>query len=356
MKQRNKSKFFTENLLKWNKESNRRGMPWKFEKDPYKIWLSEIILQQTRVEQGTGYYNRFVKKYPYINKLAAADEREVFKLWEGLGYYSRCKNLIYTAKYISENYNGKFPEDYNDILKLKGIGPYTAAAISSFAYNQPYAVLDGNVMRILSRFFGISTPIDSNEGKKIFTELAQDLLDKNNSAAYNQAIMDFGATVCKPQLASCKNCLLSTKCTAYKTKSVELYPVKAKKINKKTRWFNYIIISYKDKIYVRKRSGGDIWQNLHDFYLMETTEKISIEELVRSEPFISVIGKQFRLTHGSDYFKQQLTHQTIYGCFALIELKKSINLPGYEPVSRKSLKSLSFPKLINSFLEKEILQ
>lgn len=331
-------------------------MPWKFEKDPYKIWLSEIILQQTRVEQGTAYYNRFVKKYPNVNELASAEDIEVFKLWEGLGYYSRCKNLIYTAKYISENYNGIFPKDYNDILKLKGIGPYTAAAISSFAYNKPYAVLDGNVMRILSRFFGISTPIDSNEGKKIFSALAQDLLDKSNSAIYNQAIMDFGATVCKPQLASCTTCLLATKCTAFKTNSVDLYPVKAKKINKKTRWFNYIIISQNDKIYVRKRSGGDIWQNLHEFYLIETTDKNSFEELIRSDPFISAIGKQFRLIHWSDYFKQQLTHQTIYGCFTLIELKNSIQLSGYEQVSRKSLKSLAFPKLINSFLEKYILQ
>lgn len=328
-------------------------MPWKFEKDPYKIWLSEIILQQTRVEQGTAYYNKFVKKYPYIHQLAAAPEGEVFKLWEGLGYYSRCKNLIHTATYISEFYHGKFPEDYHEILKLKGIGPYTAAAISSFAYNQPYAVLDGNVMRVLSRFFGINTPIDSNDGKKIFASLAQNLLDKKQSAIYNQAIMDFGATVCKPQLAACSSCLLSKYCTAFKKNTIESYPVKSKKIKKKHRWFNYFIISYKDKIFVRKRTGGDIWQNLYEFFLIETEKKESVEEILASKSFLSKIGKSFKVLFVSEYFKQQLTHQTIYGHFTQIEIKKSIKLSGYEPVSRKSLKLLAFPRLINSFLERE---
>lgn len=328
-------------------------MPWKFEKDPYKIWLSEIILQQTRVEQGTAYYNRFVKKYPYVQKLASAPESEVFKLWEGLGYYSRCKNLIHTAKYITEFFDGKFPEDYDEILKLKGIGPYTAAAISSFAFNQPYAVLDGNVMRVLSRYFGINTPIDSGEGKKLFSELAQDLLDKQQPAAYNQAIMDFGATICKPQLAACANCLLSTQCTAFKTKSVEVFPVKTKKINKKSRWFYYFVLTYKDRVFIKKRTEGDIWQYLHEFLLVETAKKTTASEVVKSDTLKGLIGKKIRLLYESELYKQQLTHQTIYGCFAGIELEKNIHLPGYESVSRKKLKSLAFPKLINSFIQKE---
>ncbi|MEI2747774.1 MAG: hypothetical protein V9E88_03310 [Ferruginibacter sp.] len=181
-------------------------MPWKEEKDPYKIWLSEIILQQTRVEQGTAYYNNFIRHYPNINQLAAAPESAVFKLWEGLGYYTRCKNLIATAKFISVELKGKFPGTYEDVLALKGVGPYTAAAIVSFAYNQPYAVVDGNVMRVLARFFAIDTAIDSNEGKKIFSTLANQLIDQKNAGLYNQAIMDFGATVCKPQQPLCASC------------------------------------------------------------------------------------------------------------------------------------------------------
>jgi A/G-specific adenine glycosylase len=189
---------FTKKLMKWNQSSNNRAMPWKGEKDPYKIWLSEIILQQTRVEQGLGYYERFVKKFPTIKHLAKAPEQEVFKLWEGLGYYTRCKNLIATATFISKEKKGKFPDDYESILSLKGVGPYTAAAIASFAYNLPHAVIDGNVFRVLSRYFGISTPVDTAAGKKMYALLAKELLDKDEPGLYNQAIMDFGAVVCKP--------------------------------------------------------------------------------------------------------------------------------------------------------------
>ncbi|MCY7291511.1 MAG: A/G-specific adenine glycosylase, partial [Ferruginibacter sp.] len=198
-----KRKFFTENLMLWNNKYNRRTMPWKGEKDPYKIWLSEIILQQTRVEQGLEYYNRFLIKYPKVELLAVADENEVFKLWEGLGYYSRCKNLIVSARIIAFNYDGIFPNKYEDILKLKGVGPYTCAAIASFAFNLPHAVVDGNVLRVIARFFGIDTPIDSIKGKKVFNTLAQTLMDTVSPALYNQAIMDFGATICKPQLPLC---------------------------------------------------------------------------------------------------------------------------------------------------------
>jgi A/G-specific adenine glycosylase len=295
-------------------------------------------------------------KYPNIKKLAVAPESEVFKLWEGLGYYSRCKNLLHTARYISNYENGKFPDNYNKILKLKGIGPYTAAAISSFAYNHPYSVLDGNVMRVLARFFGIDTPLDSNEGKKIFSSLAQDLLDKNRSAIYNQAIMDFGATVCKPKLAACAKCMLAKHCVAYKTKSVEDFPIKTKKIIKKTRWFNYFIVSYKDKVFVRKRTGEDIWQNLNEFFLIESAQKMPFEEITKTEHFINNIGREYNLLNVSDYIKQQLTHQTIYGCFISIELKSTIRLEGYDLVNKKSLKSLPFPRLINSFLENLITQ
>ena len=193
-----KPQKFSRILQKWNREKNTRQMPWKGEKDPYKIWLSEIILQQTRVEQGLNYYNNFIKTFPDVHKLAKAPEEKIFKLWEGLGYYTRCRNLIASARYISKELKGKFPDTYEEIKALKGVGPYTAAAISSFAFNLPHAVVDGNVFRVLARIFGISTPIDSTEGKKKFTELANKLLDKKQPGFYNQAIMDFGAVICKP--------------------------------------------------------------------------------------------------------------------------------------------------------------
>jgi len=212
---------------------NNRAMPWKGEKDAYKIWLSEIILQQTRVEQGWDYYNRFIERFPQIQLLADAKDEEVFKLWEGLGYYSRCKNLLATARFITQEKRGIFPSAYKDILHLKGVGPYTAAAIASFAFNLPHAVVDGNVSRVLSRFFGIATPIDSTAGKQEFTALAQALLDQQSPGIYNQAIMDFGATICKPQLPLCADCPLQAECTAFQTGKISDLPVKEKKLQKK---------------------------------------------------------------------------------------------------------------------------
>jgi len=200
-------KRFAELLIKWNKKENKRVMPWKGEKDPYKIWLSEIILQQTRVEQGLEYYNRFVKVFPEINKLAKAPDKKIFKLWEGLGYYTRCRNLITTARFIVKEKKGVFPQTYEEIISLKGVGPYTAAAISSFAFNLPHAVVDGNVYRVLSRVFGIKKPVDSTEGKKYFNGLANELLSKEQPGIYNQAIMDFGAIICKPSSPLCTACV-----------------------------------------------------------------------------------------------------------------------------------------------------
>ncbi len=199
--------FFRKALLKWHMEDNNRILPWKQERDPYKIWLSEIILQQTRAAQGLPYYLRFAAEYPTIHDLAAAEDEAVFRLWQGLGYYNRCRNLLHTARYIAGKRNGHFPDDYHEIRQLKGIGSYTAAAIASFAFHQPYAVVDGNVLRVLSRFGGIDTPVDTPEGKKVFQVLAQELLDKEHNAAYNQAIMDFGASVCTPAIPKCVSVL-----------------------------------------------------------------------------------------------------------------------------------------------------
>ena len=222
--------FFSKSLLKWNQTENSRQMPWKGETNPYRIWISEIILQQTRVQQGLEYYNRFIAAFPDIKSLANADEKVVYKYWEGLGYYSRCKNLMATAKFIHNELNDKFPEKFEDILALKGIGNYTASAISSFAFNQPYSVLDGNVFRVLSRFFGKEIPINTTEGKKFYGELAQSLLDKSQPGKYNQALMDFGAVVCKPIAPLCLQCPLRKKCLAFLENKVNMLPVNTKKI------------------------------------------------------------------------------------------------------------------------------
>jgi A/G-specific adenine glycosylase len=344
--------FFTQKLLNWNLEINNRPMPWKGEKDPYKIWLSEIILQQTRVEQGWDYYNRFVKAFPDITRLAKAPETTVFKLWEGLGYYTRCKNLIATAKFVTENYKGKFPDTYEGIVNLKGVGPYTAAAIASFAYNLPYAVVDGNVFRVLSRFFGIDTPIDSTAGKKLFTQLANELLDKKNAGIYNQALMDFGAVVCRPKLPLCDECPLNKRCVAYLTNTVNKLPVKEKSITKKTRWFYYLLVEEKGKFYVRKRAPKDIWENLYEFFLLEKDAPFAVEKLAADATFKKLFGQSKpEIIKISKLYRQQLSHQTIQGQFIHVRVKKPVLLKGYETVSKRGLEQLPFPKFITTYLQ-----
>ena len=352
MEEIGKRKYFTKQLLVWNDKYNNRQMPWKGEKDPYKIWLSEIILQQTRVEQGLDYYNRFVKTFPTVKHLAKAPETKIFKLWEGLGYYTRCKNLIATAKYIAEELNGKFPDKYEDILALKGIGPYTAAAIGSFAFNIPKAVVDGNVFRVLSRYFGIATAIDSAEGKKNFTLLADDLLDKKKPGNYNQALMDFGAVICKPQLPLCNDCVLKKNCSALADNKVNELPVKEKSIIKKTRWFYYFIAEYKNQQYVRKRPAKDIWENLYEFILIEENEAATIDKLLSSKKVKELSGiKKVDIISNSGIYKQQLTHQTICGQFICIKLTKPLKATGFQMVDKTETKHLPFPKFINQYLQ-----
>ena len=346
-------KFFFEILIKWNRNENKREMPWKGEKDPYKIWISEIILQQTRVQQGLNYYNRFIKKWPTVNDLANAPEQDIYKLWEGLGYYSRCGNLITSAKYITDTLNGKFPEKYADILSLKGIGDYTAAAIASFAFNQPYAVVDGNVFRVLARVFGIETPVDSTEGKKLFKELANELLDKNNPAEYNQAIMDFGAVICKPAVPLCAECPFHERCIAYQKRTVEVLPVKEKKIKQRIRFFNYLLVEQDGNIYINQRTDKDIWQNLYEFILVETGSLVAEKEFLHSSAFTSLLGKNnFKVNRISKIYSQKLTHQTITGRFFHIKIKNSKTaLRNYQLVPVSELEKLAFPKFIASYLQ-----
>ena len=348
---KNPESDFSIQLLKWNKLFNQREMPWKGEKDPYKIWLSEIILQQTRVEQGLDYYNRFVTKFPSIAQLAAAEETTVFKLWEGLGYYTRCKNLIVTAKYIAYELKEIFPKTYDKILALKGIGPYTAAALASFAFNLPYAVVDGNVYRVLSRFFGIETPIDTTIGKHLYNTLANDLLHKKMPGIYNQALMDFGATICKPQLPACNTCPMRKKCEAYKNNLVSTLPIKEKFITKKIRWFNYLVLEHNEYIYVRKRGAKDIWENLYEFKLIESEGALPIEKLGQLKEMKAITGNQaFEINHISTIYKQQLTHQTIYGQFIKVKLTRPPDLAGFKKTNPIDLLQLPFPKFITTYL------
>lgn len=343
--------YFTEKLLLWNLRENVRQMPWKGELDPYKIWLSEIILQQTRVEQGWSYYNRFIDRFPKIEDLARAPEKAIFKLWEGLGYYTRCKNLIATAKFIAKEKKGKFPSRYEDILALKGVGPYTAAAIASFAFNLPHAVLDGNVFRVLSRFFGIETEIDSAEGKKEFTKLAMELLDTNAPGNYNQALMDLGAVVCKPKNPICSACPLKNKCQARHLEKILLLPVKSAPLVKRSRYFYYFVIAYKNSVYVRKRGPKDIWENLHEFVLAET-EGLQTLTALKDPAYVQKLSgvKKLEVLQISELYKQQLSHQTIQGRFIQCRAANPISLKDYKTTTYTQLSRLAFPGFINRFL------
>lgn len=326
-------------------------MPWKGEKDPYKIWLSEIILQQTRVEQGWSYYEKFITAFPTITHLARANEKKVFKMWEGLGYYSRCKNLIATARKIVKDYKAKFPATYDEIKQLQGIGPYTAAAISSFAFNEPHAVVDGNVQRIIARYFGISTPVDTTPGKKLYQELAQELLDKKQPGVYNQAIMDFGAVICKPQNPLCSICVQQKECEAFRHRLVNQLPVKQKKLVRKERWFYYFIIECQGKVYIRKRTDRDIWENLFEFVLFEAPAVLP--EISARLPFLKQLlkGHNFHIDHISRLYRQQLTHQTIHGQFVQLSVKEPLPaLHDYLLVDKKQFPKYAFPRFITTWL------
>lgn len=345
-------KNFTIKLLRWNREQNNRQMPWKGEKDPYKIWLSEIILQQTRVEQGWDYYNRFIKTFSTIHKLAAAPDEKVMKLWEGLGYYSRCRNLLATARHISMQLKGQFPDSYETIKGLKGVGPYTAAAIASFAYNLPHAVVDGNVYRVLARVFGIHTATDSTVGKKYFAAFADELLDKQEPGMYNQAIMDFGAVVCKPAAPLCDNCIFNQQCVAFLEDKIAALPVKEKKIKIKHRWFNYLVQQYKDEWLVRQRTDKDIWQGLHEFVLLETSKKVSANVLLKQAEKKGMLQPGSYSSGEVLMLKQTLSHQIIHTTFIPIYCKrKPAVAEGLVWVKEKALKKLAFPKVINEWLD-----
>ncbi|MCB9063509.1 MAG: A/G-specific adenine glycosylase [Chitinophagales bacterium] len=347
--------YFTQKLMQWHAQDNDRSLPWKEETDPYKIWLSEVILQQTRAEQGLPYYLSFTEAYPTIQEMAEASDEDVYRIWQGLGYYNRCRNMLATARYVSNELKGVFPNTYDDILALKGVGPYTAAAIASFAYGLPHAVVDGNVYRVLSRYFGIDTAIDTTVGKKEFTDLANELLDTRDSAGYNQAIMDIGATVCKPAAPLCNDCPLQKKCVAYTNEElIKLLPVKSKKVKVATRYFHYIIFMHNNSIWIHQRTGKDIWSGLYEPYLIEHTSELDRKDLVKLKPLNEMVISKNDLEFEGE-LSQRLTHRIIKSRFFSVKVsaEQKRYFTGGKWVKKAELQKLAYPKTIVSLFEKK---
>lgn len=339
------------NLLHTWYNQNKRDLPWRNTREPYKIWLSEIILQQTQVIQGLAYYNRFLEAFPTVSSLAKAEEEQVLKLWQGLGYYARARNLHKAAKMIVYDYKGKFPANYNDLLRLPGVGEYTAAAIASFAYKQHHAVVDGNVYRFLSRLFGISEPIDGTQGKRIFSELAQDLLDSKRPDIHNQAIMEFGSRFCKVQSPTCPSCVFNSRCEAFKAAIVADLPVKSKKTKVRQRFFNYLIMfNQKNQFILEKRGEGDIWQGLYEFYNIETEAIIEFPKLKIHEKFKALNARNITVLHQSKWYKHQLSHQLLNARFYLINADYEAP-KGLKKSNVNDIQTMPLPRLISKYLE-----
>ena len=339
---------FSKNLISWY-NLNKRELPWRNTNDPYKIWLSEIILQQTKIVQGLPYYIRFVNKYPNIKKLALSSEKEVIKLWEGLGYYSRARNLHKTAKIVIKNYDGIFPSKYETLIKLPGIGDYTASAISSFSINEINPVLDGNVYRFLSRLFGIDIPINTNKSLREFKNIAKKLISRKNPSDFNQAIMEFGSLVCKPKKPKCNECIYQKKCFAYLNQKTLIFPIKTIKKKSRERFFNFLIIkSINGNIIIEKRINKDIWQNLYQFPLIETEKLLDKKSLlIKLKEYKSFdFQKTEFYLYQNKSFNHKLTHQNINYSFWIFNVKNIKN----NKVKIKNLEMYPFPKPISNFL------
>lgn len=348
------SKIFANQLIEWY-HHHHRDLPWRKTQDSYAIWLSEIILQQTRVVQGLPYYESFLRNYPTVNDLAAASETEVLRLWQGLGYYSRARNLHACAKMVVEQYGGEFPGTFDELIKLKGIGRYTAAAIASFAFNQPNAVVDGNVYRVLSRVYGIETDISLSSAPKVFETKAQQLLDKKRPASFNQAIMEFGAIQCTPKSPACGICPFSASCFAFNCNMIDSLPVKSKKVKVRKRYFTYLVFQFKDELWLRQRGAKDVWQGLYDFYLIETEGKTTIDSVLESTKVKALPAAV--IAEESKIYEHVLTHQRIFANFVKIEVHDSEIgqvkqlFPELEKHSIEQIKNLPKPVLISKYLE-----
>ena len=311
---------FSNTLIYWYLQT-KRDLPWRKTRDPYLVWLSEIILQQTRVSQGMSYYLTFSSVFPTVEDLANAEESKVLKMWQGLGYYSRARNLHFTAKYVSNELSGVFPTSYKELIKLKGIGDYTASAISSICFDEPAAVVDGNVYRVLSRFFKIETPINSTKGIKEFKDLAQSLLDATKPGVYNQAIMDFGALQCKPKSPNCYECPMSTNCIAFENKLVKQLPIKEKKLKIKKKYFNFFVfITKENKTIFEERKGKGIWQGLYQFPLIETINEVHVEDLDNLPDFQALVPENAVIQlFNENSIIHKLSHQHLFTKFWIIK-------------------------------------
>ncbi|MGZ3945002.1 MAG: A/G-specific adenine glycosylase [Mucilaginibacter sp.] len=340
---------FADEVTRWYLK-NKRQLPWRDTADAYIIWLSEIILQQTRVEQGMPYFYRFLEKYPDVSSFAAASEDEILRLWQGLGYYSRGRNMLKTAREVVELYQGKFPVEYDRLIKLKGIGEYTAAAISSFAANEAKAVVDGNVYRVLARYYGIEEPINSPKGKKLFQGIATEVLNREHPGLHNQAMMEFGAMLCTPKSPGCHICPVREGCYAYINNKVAQLPKKLKTIKIRDRFFSYLVFTDGDKILMNKRSDSDIWANMYDFPLIETLHYMppdNVTELLQAK---NIFGDSVRIIACFIAKRHLLTHQRIHAQFIQVENKPIKLEQKFFFIEVKNIKMLALPKVINLFL------
>ncbi len=353
---------FGSRIVNWY-EKNKRNLPWRNTSDPYKIWLSEVILQQTRVEQGMDYYLKFVNRFPDIFSLERAAQNEIYKMWQGLGYYNRANNLMAAAKTIVDKYQGVFPETPEELIKIKGIGPYTAAAISSIAFGFPQAVVDGNVFRVLSRIFGIATPINTGKGKKEFEILANELLKNNQAATFNQAVMEFGALYCKPKNPDCTRCIFFSDCIAARLNKVQQFPVKKSKVMVRNRYFYYLFIEVntanKAAFYLKQRDKKDIWKNLYDFPMLESESRINPIEAMEN-PLVKAIfsGQKFSIRSISNEYRHQLTHQKIHAVFIHLIVDKNSKQLSEKTillVNQNELINYPVPRLLERYLQNQEL-
>jgi len=340
---------FSEELIRWY-NLHKRHLPWRTTKDPYIIWISEIILQQTRVEQGLPYFYKFTENYPTVTDFANASEDEILKLWQGLGYYSRGRNMLKTARLVKENYGGHFPKTYDELIKLTGIGQYTASAISSFAANEPKAVVDGNVYRVLSRYFGIEEPINSTSGKKIFQQLADEVLNQEHPGLHNQAMMEFGAILCKPKNPACGTCPVRTGCYAFLNKATTSLPVKLKTVKIRERYFNYLLITDGETILMNKRGTGDIWANMYDLPLIETSSLLPPEQVLNLSETQQIFYSKAQPVEIFSVQKHILTHQRLHIRFLHFNTQAIKLKQEWFSIEVENLKKLAMPQIIFIFL------
>lgn len=333
---------------------HKRELIWRNTKDPYIIWISEIMLQQTRVNQANDYFLRFIKRFPTVYKLAEADENEVLNYWQGLGYYTRARNLHFSAKYIVGALKGTFPNTYKELIKLKGVGEYTAAAIASIAFDEKIAAIDGNVYRVLARLFNEYSSINTSQGKKRFKELAGFMIARQNPGDFNQAMMEFGATVCKPVKPDCEICPVANQCEAFKKRTVMELPVKKKSVKIRNRYFQYLVLLKGKSVFVQKRAENDIWKGLYQFPLIETKQNIAPEKFIKSNKFNDLVYSNSQILKISEEIKHRLSHQLLHIRFYKIKLEQFAHAEYYNLIALEELEKYPVPKVIEEYIKNNL--